>query len=72
MWTVDIAESLGVRGWVRNCFNGDVEVEAEGTRESLDLFASRLREGPTLARVRDMEIEWGERAPRFKRFSVDY
>lgn len=70
-WTEDVAQSLGVCGWVRNCDNGDVEVEAEGPREVLEEFLARLREGPVLARVRDIEVEWGERPARYRRFSIE-
>ncbi len=71
-WTVDTAESLGVNGWVRNCWDGSVEVEAEGPRQVLEEFLQKLREGPSLAHVRDVEIEWGERAPRHRCFTVTH
>ncbi len=71
-WTVDVAESLGVNGWVRNCWDGSVEVEAEGAREVLEEFLKRLREGPSLAHVRDVEAEWGERAARYREFTISH
>lgn len=72
MWTVEAAESLGINGWVRNCANGDVEVEAEGTRQTMEVFARRLHEGPTLAKVRNVHITWTNRPARFRFFTVEY
>jgi acylphosphatase len=45
------AETLGVAGFARNCPDGSVEVVAEGPDEALSALESRLREGPTFARV---------------------
>lgn len=33
---VNAAETLGVTGWVRNCWDGTVEMEAQGSQESID------------------------------------
>ena len=30
------AESRGITGWVRNCWDGSVEMEAEGTERDID------------------------------------
>jgi acylphosphatase len=51
----EAAESLGVTGWVRNGWSREVEVEAQGDSATLDLFVGRLREGPALARVTDID-----------------
>ncbi len=49
------AHTLGVRGWVRNTFDGNVEVLASGTREQLSTLRRKLQEGPRAARVDDVE-----------------
>src|SRR6195256_5466225 len=49
------AHVLGVSGWVRNNADGSVEVLAQGTRDQLLGFRSRLRQGPRAARVDDVE-----------------
>ena len=49
------ARTLGLNGWVRNNFDGSVEVLAMGTREQLLELRRRLREGPRAARVDDVE-----------------
>jgi acylphosphatase len=51
-WFVEREAALiGIRGWVRNCDNGDVEVMATGTREQHISLRARLQEGPRASRV---------------------
>jgi acylphosphatase len=52
----DGADSLGILGWVRNSFDRSVECEAQGEEADLDAFCNRLREGPPLSRVTDVDI----------------
>lgn len=54
-FTQEAAESLGVTGWVRNGWSRNVEAEAQAEAQTLALFCARLREGPTLAHVADVE-----------------
>jgi acylphosphatase len=49
------AQLLGVVGWVRNNYDGSVEVLASGTREQITELRRRLRQGPRAARVDDLE-----------------
>ena len=50
------AHRLGVCGWVRNCPDLSVEIRAEGA--ALDDFIKWCHEGPPLAEVEAVEIEW--------------
>ncbi len=45
------AGELGLRGWVRNTEDGDVEVVASGTVEDLSELRASLRCGPRGGRV---------------------
>lgn len=47
----DEATRLGVRGWVRNLDNGDVEALATGTPDAIAAFVTWCRRGPDEARV---------------------
>jgi acylphosphatase len=58
--TRDRARSLGLAGWVRNTPDGTVEAVFEGDRERIESIISWCRRGPSLARVDDVEVEWGE------------
>jgi acylphosphatase len=49
------ANLLGLSGYAKNLDDGRVEVYAAGTREQLDDFAGRLRQGPRWADVRGVE-----------------
>ncbi len=53
------AQALGIAGFARNLYDGNVEVEAAGDRLSLEEFIRDLKTGPRSAQVRDMKIEWG-------------
>lgn len=50
-WTRREAESLGLRGTVRNCEDGSVEVVASGAAGALDHLRRILEQGPPGARV---------------------
>jgi acylphosphatase len=52
------ANALGVKGWVRNLYNGDVEIMAEADRLVLESFISEVRIGPRAAWVKETEIKW--------------
>jgi acylphosphatase len=54
------ARSLGLRGWVKNLPNGDVEIVAEGPRRELKILAAWAHQGPRLARVTGIEEEWSD------------
>ena len=45
------ASSLGVGGFVRNLFDGRVEVYAIGSAEQMDALKNALRRGPRMAGV---------------------
>ena len=45
------ATSLGVGGFVKNLFDGRVEVYAIGSAEQMDALRSALRRGPRMAYV---------------------
>ena len=64
------ASALGLTGWVRNRWDGSVEVLAEGPRPSLDRLLAALRQGPRGAMVTDCQVSWEEGSGEFAYFSV--
>jgi len=52
------ARRLGLDGWVRNRYDGAVEVQAEGSYAALEQFLNDLRRGPRAARVQDVKVSW--------------
>lgn len=66
----DYARSLGLTGWVRNTYDGLVEVMAEGPRESLEKLLDKLRTGPRMAFVTEVRKQWGAATGKFSSFEV--
>ncbi len=52
------AERQGVAGWVRNCSDGSVEACFEGARERVEAMLAWCRQGPSAARVDEIEVNW--------------
>lgn len=48
-YTRDVAESLGVCGWVRNSYDRTVECEAQAEESVLIEFVKKLEQGPPLS-----------------------
>ncbi len=66
------ANSLGVKGWVRNLSDGRVECRFEGSEQAVESMIEFCREGPRLAKVTDFEVEEEEYKGQFSDFSVRY
>jgi len=52
-----MAGGLGVGGYVRNLYDGRVEVYAIGSTEQLDALRSALQRGPRMADVEQVDEE---------------
>jgi acylphosphatase len=60
-WTQQQANSLEVKGWVRNCPDGSVEAHLEGEQWAVQRLIELLRQGPPSAvieQVTDTEAEF--------------
>jgi acylphosphatase len=64
------ARSIGVFGWVRNMWNGQVEVTAEGVQQDLEKLLEALRQGPPMARVSGVVVEWQTYTGEFSDFRI--
>ena len=69
-FVLEQAEKLSLLGWVRNRWNGSVEVTAEGSRQYLELLLLALRDGPPMASVTDVDFEWLPYAGEYVGFQV--
>ena len=56
----DIANHLGLSGWVRNLDDGSVEAFFEGSKEHIEQAIGQCRIGPPGARVEDIGVTWDE------------
>ena len=52
------ATKIGLFGFVKNLFNGEVEMEAHGHRSMVEEFIKEVKVGPRAADVSDVKIEW--------------
>lgn len=64
------AGELGVKGWVRNRWDGSVELVAEGRPEDLARLAAAVRKGPRSSVVTDVKMDWEEPAGEFGGFHI--
>lgn len=65
------ASTIGVIGWVRNNYDGSVEVLATGTREQLNQLRRKLQEGPRAARVDDLDESDARPVEGLKTFRIE-
>jgi len=64
------ADALGIRGWVKNTSNGQVQIVANGTRESINEFIAWCRKGPRGAIVSNIIITEEEDEIKFEQFLI--
>lgn len=57
---MEYAIELGIKGFVRNESNGDVYLEAIGTESQIDQLILWCHQGPDLARVEKVVVEYLE------------
>lgn len=69
-YTRRTAEKLGVVGWVRNRRDGSVEAVAEGDETAMEKFVEWCGQGPSSARVSDIDVDWLDPANDFSKFSI--
>ena len=69
-FVVDKANDLELTGWVRNRWDGSVEVVAESNQTTLDKLLGTLRKGPRAAYVTQVKSEWQTATGEFYGFSV--
>lgn len=66
------ANELNIKGYAKNLMNGNVKVIAIGEDNGMNIFITMLKEGPSMARVDDIqtsEIIIGE---EYSGFSIKY
>lgn len=73
-WVADVAESLGLTGWVRNARDNGRTVEAvfEGEQADVEEMVQRCHEGPPLARVTKVDVEYKPAAGEFSEFQITH
>ena len=73
-WFVEnTAKVAGLTGWVKNLSNGNVEIEAEGDRSSMESFLENIRTGHSGAAIKDMTVQWRDITEKeYGSFEISY
>jgi acylphosphatase len=59
-WMLNMAGTLGVAGWVRNCSDGTLEALVAGDSAAVEELLRACRRGPRLAQVDSIDEELAE------------
>jgi acylphosphatase len=67
-----IADKLEVTGFVRNLWDGDVEIIAEGTQRELSEFLHQIRNSPLRRHIERDAVSWKKPTGEFEQFGVSF
>jgi len=70
--TKELADRLGLVGYVENLADGRVKIVAEGKKQQLEKLADWARQGPKLARVNDQKVDLKPATGRYEEFVINY
>ncbi len=70
--TQQIAQELGLTGWVKNLSDGRVEAVFEGEKPKVGQVLKWAKSGPPGAIVRDLELIWEDFKGEFSSFEIKY
>jgi acylphosphatase len=65
-----LAPRLGIRGWVRNCDDGAVEIDAEGDAARVMAFIEAVKRGNGHADIRSVVVDERTRMANHTRFTI--
>jgi acylphosphatase len=66
------ATQLGLTGFVKNRFDGRVEVFAQGESNLVDHFLEILEQGPRFGKVESLYCEESKMIDKYKSFNIEY
>jgi acylphosphatase len=64
------AEALGLVGYARNLYNGNVEIDVAGERSLVEELIKDIKVGPRSAHVTNLTIEWQTPAGPYTHFEI--
>jgi acylphosphatase len=64
------ATRYGLVGWVRNRYDGSVEILAEGPENAFDAFIKVIKQGPSASHVQKIDIQWQTPLGKFHSFAI--
>jgi len=66
------ANKLGLKGFVKNLFTGEVLTVVEGEKAIVEEMINKLRVGPSHASVKSCKVDWQEPKNEFTDFEVSF
>lgn len=66
------ANNLDLKGYVKNLYNGDVEVEVEGEQGLIEELVKILKVGNRMSHVTGVNVEWLEYKNRYSSFDIRF
>jgi acylphosphatase len=70
--TAEVANRLGIVGWVRNLADGRVEALFEGEKEDVEKAVDFCGRGPSKAHVHNLDVKWEDWTGEFQDFRIGY
>jgi acylphosphatase len=70
MFCKENADKLGLKGYVRNLDDGDVELVLEGNSDEIEKMIEICKQGPPRARIRKIQIQEIKWQGDFKEFKI--
>ena len=66
------AQKLGLKGFVKNLYSGEVLTVAEGEKAIVEELVQKLKVGPIHASVKSCKVDWQEPKNEFTDFEVTF
>lgn len=64
------AKDLGLKGFVKNLYTGEVLTVAEGERAIIEELIKKIKIGPMHASVKNYRVDWLETKNEFDNFEI--
>lgn len=64
------AEQLGLKGYAKNLYSGEVVAVAEGDKSKVEELFNRIKIGPSHSSVKNCKIFWQEFKNEFSTFEI--
>ena len=66
------AQKLGLKGFVKNLYSGEVLTVAEGEKAIVEELVKKIKVGPIHASVKSCKVDWQEPKNEFTDFEVRF
>ncbi len=68
----NIASELNLTGWVKNLFDGRVEIVCEGEKDKLEKFLTKIKNSMLDKYITNETVSWMSGSGEFNEFKIEY